>query len=565
MKSHRRSSAFLILLMSAAAISALPAASQVQVTSTNPSAAPQGSTNLNVTINGSGFKSGAVAKWYVTGTTNPGGVTVNSISAVHSTSLTANITISAGAVISGFDIVVTNTDGRTGKGTDKFAVTAKGTPIGCYTSGTPSGFTLVSQLNPVLSNGAALIKTLALGNAIRVRPLDLNGDGIVDTLVAFVTSGTLSGGNQGTYVYLLDPTTGVPQSVNPITGASWPNPILLLTGVRAVVAAAGDVNGDHIPDFLMGGVDNNAYLFVGSIAPSTFNVSYAAIHIQATSDAPANWAVALAIGDLDGDGKDEIVIGATPGKKGPTVGGAFIFKYASGSITYTQKVQDPGSNGGFGSAVAIGNIDGKSGNDLVIGAPGGGTSGLVFVFSSPVQQASSFSLSGPGPNFGRGMGIADVDLDGRPDLVVMTGDQFSGSDTTAMALIFSGPVSAGSGYTNQLLPASGLAYSWASPNFDLGDMLAAGAIFVGSPNANNPQIGSACTMYVGAVHLFTSPFAATENPNFVFEPPAISANGMDYGYGVAVVPGYPFVVVGAKLADVGTTAQAGQVYVYKVN
>jgi len=564
MKTNRKSSLLLSLVVFLAAMSALSATSQIQVTSTSPSAAPQGSTNLNVTISGSGFSRGATAKWYVSGTTNPGGVTVNSTAFVRSNTLTANITISDGALISGFDIVVTNTDGRTGKGTDKFAVTAKGTPIGCYTSGTPSGFTLVTELNPVQPNGTALIRTLALGNAIRVRPLDLNNDGIVDTLVAFVTSGTLSGGSQGTFAFLLDPTTGVPQTVNPITGLAWQNPIPLLTGVRAVIAAAGDVNGDHIPDFLMGGVDNNAYLFVGNVAPSTFNLSYTAYHIQPTFDAPANWAVALAMGDLNGDGKDEIVIGATPGKKGPTVGGAFIFKYALGSVTYTQKVQDPGSNGGFGSAIAIGNLDGNPGNDLVVGAPGGGTSGLVFVFSSPVQQSSNFSLSGPGPNFGRGVGIADVDLNGSPDLVVITGDQFSGSDTTAMALIFSGPVIASSGYGNQLLPASGLAYSWASPNFDLGDM-PAGAILIGAPNANNPQIGSACTIYVGAVHLFASPFAATESPSSVFEPPSITANGMDYGYGVAVVPGYPFIVVGAKLANVGTTSQAGQVYVYRVN
>jgi hypothetical protein len=101
---------------------------------------------------------------------------------------------------------------------------------------------------------------------------------------------------------------------------------------------------------------------------------------------------------------------------------------------------------------------------------------------------------------------------------------------------------------------------------DVGDMtLAGGAILVGAPNASNPKIGSRCTVYGGAAHLFISPFGATETPNYVFEPPAITGGGMDYAYGVAVVPGYPFVVIGAKLANVGTTTNAGQVYVYRKN
>jgi hypothetical protein len=99
---------------------------QIQVDSTNPSAAPQGTVNLNVTVSGSGFKKGAKAQWFVTGTTNPGGVTVNSTAFNGPSTLTANITIASDAAVSGFDVVVTNADGRTGKGTDLFAVQSNG-------------------------------------------------------------------------------------------------------------------------------------------------------------------------------------------------------------------------------------------------------------------------------------------------------------------------------------------------------------------------------------------------------------------------------------------------------
>src|SRR5947208_16924704 len=116
-------------MTSFAAFATHPAKAQIQVDSATPGAATQGTINLDVAMTGNGFKKGATAQWFITGTTNPGGVTVNSTAFKGSTQLTANITVAADATISGFDIVVKNTDGRTGKGTDKFAVTIKGTPV----------------------------------------------------------------------------------------------------------------------------------------------------------------------------------------------------------------------------------------------------------------------------------------------------------------------------------------------------------------------------------------------------------------------------------------------------
>jgi uncharacterized delta-60 repeat protein len=98
----------------------------IQVAAADPASAAQGTLNLNVRVNGKGFKNGAKAKWLVTGTTDPGGVTVNSTTFVSSTELTANITVADTAVIANFDIAVENSDGRGGKGTELFAVLAKG-------------------------------------------------------------------------------------------------------------------------------------------------------------------------------------------------------------------------------------------------------------------------------------------------------------------------------------------------------------------------------------------------------------------------------------------------------
>src|SRR2546423_2787622 len=105
---------------------ATSAQAQVQVSAANPSSTAQGTINLNVKVTGKGFKNGAKAKWTVTGTTDTGGVTVNSTAFVNSTEVDANISVSDTAVIANFDIAVTNSDGRGGKGTELFAVTAKG-------------------------------------------------------------------------------------------------------------------------------------------------------------------------------------------------------------------------------------------------------------------------------------------------------------------------------------------------------------------------------------------------------------------------------------------------------
>lgn len=114
----------LAALLLATVLSPRSAAQTVSVTAATPNTAAQGTVNLNVTISGKGFNNGAKAQWFVTGTTNPGGVTVNSTAFVNSTTLTANITVAADAVIASFDIQVTNTNGRSGKGTELFAISS---------------------------------------------------------------------------------------------------------------------------------------------------------------------------------------------------------------------------------------------------------------------------------------------------------------------------------------------------------------------------------------------------------------------------------------------------------
>ena len=126
-RANCRPAVILAFLAIMAVFEVTPASAQVSVTSAMPNATTQGTINLDVTVGGKGFKNGATAQWFISGTTNPGGVTVNSTAFVNPNTLKANITVSDTAYVGGFDIVVKNSDGRTGKGTELFAVQSKGT------------------------------------------------------------------------------------------------------------------------------------------------------------------------------------------------------------------------------------------------------------------------------------------------------------------------------------------------------------------------------------------------------------------------------------------------------
>lgn len=97
----------------------------MQVTSADPSSALQGTVSLDVTITGNGFDNSAQVQFLVTGTTNPGGISVKNVSVRSAKKLVATIEVADTAVVNKFDIEVRLSNGRKGKGTTLFAVQAK--------------------------------------------------------------------------------------------------------------------------------------------------------------------------------------------------------------------------------------------------------------------------------------------------------------------------------------------------------------------------------------------------------------------------------------------------------
>jgi hypothetical protein len=94
----------LLLLLSSAGGPLAFAAGEIQVDSAKPPTAELGTFSLDVTIKGSGSGTDSQVDFVLTGTSDPGGITVNNVRRKGPKQLNANINIAADADIAVFDI-----------------------------------------------------------------------------------------------------------------------------------------------------------------------------------------------------------------------------------------------------------------------------------------------------------------------------------------------------------------------------------------------------------------------------------------------------------------------------
>ncbi len=263
---------------------------------------------------------------------------------------------------------------------------------------------------------------------------DVNGDGDADIIVGvpdFDSSGADKGeaivydGSSGDTLY-----TYVGSTINGHFGTS--------------VAAVGDVNGDGYADFAIGepGTTNGSvYVYSGQDG--------SVIHTLAGAESGAQFGFSAAgAGDLNGDGRMDILVGEpTAAAGGTNRGKAYVYSGATGSVILT--ISGTVTNAKLGYAVAGGgdlNRDGKP--DVVAGAPfnpgGGSNRGKVFVFSG-ADGSTLYSVEGKEDNallgFAVGAGM-DFNRDGRADFLVGEPVGNGGSTDSGKAYAFT------SGYTS---------------------------------------------------------------------------------------------------------------------
>jgi hypothetical protein len=137
---------------------------------------------------------------------------------------------------------------------------------------------------------------------------------------------------------------------------------------------------------------------------------------------------AVAAGDLDSDGVDELLVGAPSASDGASRDGGLVYVFAGGEHTPSRVLSmDAPDYERFGSAVAVvGDVDGDGYADAVIGtsAP---ARGLAFVFrggpeglaAQPLTLLQDTGLADRADDFGASVaGAGDIDGDGLADVIV---------------------------------------------------------------------------------------------------------------------------------------------------
>lgn len=215
------------------------------------------------------------------------------------------------------------------------------------------------------------------------------------------------------------------------------------------VSGAGDLNGDGYDDIILGQEMSSASGFSSSGSAFAYSGLDGSLlyqwHGSATYDS-LGCSVSNA-GDINGDGFDDVIVGAYGASPNgvPAAGAAYAFSGADGSTLYQWNGSITDDN--FGSVVSgAGDVNGDGFDDVIIGAEGATVGALSNVGAAYVYSGADgsqlYMWNGAANNdkFGASVSDAgDVNADGFDDVIMGAPQAHSGGlNDTGLAYVCSG-------------------------------------------------------------------------------------------------------------------------------
>ena len=277
---------------------------------------------------------------------------------------------------------------------------------------------LAAQNNPVVSFQKISNTQGNLGNILNANDCfsngldsigDINGDGVTDVIISAFGDDQMGTNVGAIYVLKLNSSgavvssTKISKNLNGFTGNLQSGDIF-----GSGLASLGDINGDGNYDIAVGAeyTSDGGYMkgVVYLITIDTSGYVLSTQKISATSggftgilNGPASFGCDIAnIGDLNGDGVNDLVVGSHRDNDGGTEGGAIwiLFMNSNGTVHHQQKISD--TQGGFSgnidagdhfgvSTEYLGDINNDGYIELAVGShyddDGGQNNGAIYILS----------------------------------------------------------------------------------------------------------------------------------------------------------------------------------------
>lgn len=220
--------------------------------------------------------------------------------------------------------------------------------------------------------------------------------------------------------------------------------------------------------------------------------------------------VTVATGDLDGDGQEEVIVGAGASKLGPEVR---VFDGTNGNQIRNFLAYDQSFRGGV--FVAVGDVNGDGLADIITGAgPGGGPHVKVFDGGGSTADIASFFAYDLGFKGGVRVAAGDVNGDGKADIITAPGKGsgplvrvFSGDSGAQLSSFFAFPQNLKNGVFVAAGDVNGDGRAEVITSLDKGkfgnEVRVYGGTFFGAPRVELQQF-FAFTGFTGGVRVATA-------------------------------------------------------------